>query len=240
MLAAACGSPSNSTAAAPAPTTSPSTTAVTTTTTVPKPTTVQTPYGTSVAIDLSGTPGVSSAEQARAEKLVEDTIPALKKYATPAQAYAAGYRSIGDALTGDEHYVNWSYVDDGHVLDPSRPESLVYENHGNGQQVAAAMYMLPFGSRFTDVPDVGGPLTQWHIHANLCLSDNPEQRVVAGLTSIGGKCPPGTSNAGNTPMLHVWVEPNQCGPFAALEGIGAGQVPEGQTRRCDPRYANVQ
>jgi hypothetical protein len=74
----------------------------------------------------------------------------------------------------------------------------------------------------------------------LCLSDNPEQRVVAGLTSIGGKCPPGTSNAGNTPMLHVWVEPNQCGPFAALEGIGAGQVPEGQTRRCDPRYANVQ
>jgi hypothetical protein len=27
--------------------------------------------------------------------------------------------------------------------------------------------------------------------------------------------------------------PNQCGPFAALEGVGAGQVPAGQTRLCD-------
>src|SRR5205823_158730 len=149
----------------------------------------------------------------------ENTIPALTKYKTPLEAYAAGYRSIGDALTGDEHYVNWSYVDDGHILDPSRPESLVYENHGSGQQVVAAMYMLPFGSRFTDVPDVGGSLTQWHIHANLCLTNNPNQRLVAGITSIGGACPSGTSNAGNTPMLHVWIVPNQCGPFAALEGI---------------------
>ena len=154
-------------------------------------------------------------------------------------AYAAGFRSIGDALTGDEHYVNWSYVNDGHILDPARPESLVYEYRDGAQHVVAAMYMLPFGSRFTDAPDFGGPLTQWHIHANLCLSDNPNQRVVSGLTTVGGGCPPGSSNAGNTPMIHVWVVPNDCGPFAALEGIGAGQVPAGQTRLCDSRYANV-
>ncbi len=213
--------------------------APTTSTAPAKPTTITTPYGPSVAIDLSGTPGVTSAEQTRSEKLVEDTIAALKKYDTPQEAYAAGYRSIGDRLTGDEHYVNWAYVDDGHILDPSRPESLVYEMRDGAQHVAAAMYMLPFGSRFTDAPNVGGPLTQWHIHSNLCLTDNPNQRVVAGLTTVGGGCPPGSSNAGNTPMIHVWVEPNQCGPFAALEGIGAGQVPDGQTRLCDTRYANV-
>ena len=236
---AACGSSGSSTPSANAPKAAVTTVPAPTTTAQPKPTTITTPFGPSVAIDLSGTPGVTPTEQARSEKLVEDTIAALKKYDSPLAAYAAGFRSIGDRLTGDEHYVNWSYVDDGHILDPSRPESLVYEERDGAQHVAAAMYMLPFGSRFTDAPNVGGPLTQWHIHANLCLSDNPEQRVVAGLTSIGGGCPPGSSNAGNTPMIHVWVQPNECGPFAALEGIGAGQVPDGQTRRCDTRYANV-
>ena len=238
---AACGSSGSSTshASAPAPTTTTTAPAPTITTNPTKAATISTPYGPSVAINLSGTPGVTPAEQARSEKLVEDTIAALKKYDSPMAAYAAGYRSIGDGITGDEHYVNWSYVNDGHILDPSRPESLVYEVRDGAQHVVAAMYMLPFGSRFTDAPNVGGPLTQWHIHANLCLTDNPNQRVVSGLTTIGGGCPPGSSNAGNTPMIHVWVVPNDCGPFAALEGIGAGQVPAGQTRVCDTRYANV-
>jgi hypothetical protein len=99
--------------------------------------------------------------------------------------------------------------------------------------------MLPFGSHFTDIPDVGGALTQWHVHRDLCLTDDPEQKVVAGLTSVDGACRPGTTKAGDTPMLHVWIVPNQCGPFAALEGIGAGQVPPGQTRLCDTRHGGT-
>jgi len=197
------------------------------------------PTNRTVSINLSGTPGVTPAEQRRAEKLIEDTIVGLRRYASPAEAYAAGYRSIGDGITGDEHYVNWSYVNDGHLLDPARPESVVYEYRNGVQRAVAAMYMLPFGSTFADVPDVGGPLTQWHVHRNLCLTNNPQQKIVAGLTSIDGGCPPGTSKAGNTPMLHVWIVPNPCGPFAALEGVGAGQVPAGQTRRCDTSLASV-
>jgi hypothetical protein len=184
-------------------------------------------------------PGVTNVELQRSEKLIETTIKDLKRFQTPAQAYALGYRSIGDRLTGDEHYVNWSYANDGHILDPTRPESVVYEVRNGKQQAVAAMYGMPFGSTFADVPDVGGPLTQWHVHANLCLTNNPQQRVVAGLTSLNGACPPGTSKAGNTPMLHVWSIPNPCGPFAALEGIGAGQVPKGQTRNCDTTNASV-
>ena len=101
------------------------------------------------------------------------------------------------------------------------------------------MYQLPFGSSFADVPDVGGPLTQWHVHADLCLTNNPQQRILSSFTTISGSCPTGTSKAGNTPMLHVWIIPNPCGPFAALDGVGAGQVPAGQTRRCNPQYASV-
>jgi hypothetical protein len=101
------------------------------------------------------------------------------------------------------------------------------------------MYALPLGSSFADVPDVGGALTQWHVHRDLCLTDGPQQRFVSALTTQDGGCPPGSSKAGNTPMLHVWSIPNPCGPFAALEGIGAGQVPAGQTRQCDTKYASV-
>jgi hypothetical protein len=191
------------------------------------------------AINLSGTPGVTPAEQQRAQKLIVDTIAGLKRLATPAEAYAAGYRSIGDAETGDEHYVNWAYSNDGHILDPQRPESVVFEYRNGAQRAVAAMYQLPFGSTFADVPDVGGSLTQWHVHADLCLTNNPQQRVLSSLTSVNGACPAGSAKLGDTPMLHVWIVPNQCGPFAALEGVGAGQVPAGQTRQCSTKYASV-
>jgi hypothetical protein len=236
LALAACGGSSTHTTsagvsqAAKAPTV---TTPTTTRTAATKPPTLTS------AIDLSGTPGVTPAEQNRAEDLIKATIIDLKRFETPAEAYAAGYRSIGDRITGDEHYVNWSYSNDGHILDPMRPESVVYEYRNGVQRAVAAMYALPFGSRFTDAPDVGGALTQWHVHANLCLTNNSQQRVVSGLTSVGGTCPPGSAKLGNTPMLHVWVVPNPCGPFAALEGVGAGQVPAGQTRQCITKYASV-
>ena len=230
VLAAGCGSSAaptsapaaRSTAAPPA-----------TTTTTRKPT-----EGTR-AVELRATPGVTAAELARADHLLRTTIADLPSWKTPAQAEAAGYRSIGDAVTGDEHYVNWSYVDDGHILDPKRPESLVYEWRNGRQSVVAAMYMLPFGSNFADVPDVGGGLTQWHVHADLCLTDDPTQKFVAGFAALNGPCPAGTTKAGDQPMLHVWRVPNPCGPFAALEGVGAGQVATGQTRLCDTTNASV-
>jgi hypothetical protein len=193
---------------------------------------------TTERIDLSGTPEVTPAEQHRAEKLIKDTIVDLRRYEFPLAAYAAGYRSIGDRIPV-QHYVNWSYTSDGRILDPLRPESIVYGYVNGIQRAVAAMYQLPFGSTFADVPDVGGALTQWHVHADLCLTNNPQQRILSSFTTVSGSCPPHTSKASNTPMLHVWIVPNPCGPFAALEGVGTGQVPAGQARRCDTRYASV-
>jgi len=267
LLAAACGSSSTHAASPTVPkqapvttaaptaapgtrghTTTPRTHAATTavpatTATVPPTTVAATAPPTTAApgphVVLTSEQDVTPAELNRAETLLDETITDLKRFEYPTEAFAAGYRSIGDALTGDEHYVNWSYVDDGHILDPARPESVVYEVR-NGRQVAvAAMYMLPFGSTFANVPDVGGALTQWHVHRNLCLTESATHKVLAGMTADNGTCPPGTNKAGNTPMLHVWIVPNACGPFAALEGVGAGQVPAGQTRNCDTRNASV-
>ncbi len=210
----------------------------------PTPTTIPgpRPYDPTKPIDLSGTPGVTPEEQARAEALVRSTLRDLPKYADPAVAYAAGYRSIGDGITGDEHYVNWSYLDDGHILDSRYPESLVYEVRNGRQTLVAAMYMMPLGTRFTGAPDVGGALTQWHVHTNLCLVDNPNdplQKLVSGLVAFDGTCPAGSTKAGSSPMLHVWIVANPCGPFAPLEGIGGGQVPPGETPLCDRAHGSV-
>ncbi len=231
-IAAGCGGTTHPRSAAPPATATVTTVAPTTTTTIEEPK----PYDPTKPIDLGGVPGVTHAEQARAEKLVRATLADLPKYSDPAKAELDGFHSIGDALTGDEHLVKWSYVNDGHILDPNRPESLVYETRNNKKTLVAAMFMMPFGSRFTDVPDVGGKLTQWHVHDDLCLTDDPDQKVLAGFTFGGQSCPQGTTKAGNTPMLHVWIVPNRCGPFAALEGIGGGQIPPGETRLCDTAH----
>jgi hypothetical protein len=108
--------------------------------------------------------------------------------------------------------------------DPSAP---------GGKKLAAAMYMLAPNQTLNDVPDVGGPLTQWHIHNNLCFTADGK---VAGITSNDGPCGPGLNKGSQAPMLHVWIEPHACGPFAALEGIGAGQIQAGQTRACDTAH----
>jgi len=235
-LASACSSthaPNATEAQFSAPSTAARSPASATVPSVPRPTAEPAASGP----ELQGGPGVSPAQLQRAETLLADTIASLPRWTDPAQAYAAGYRSIGDTASVVEHYVNWSYVDDGHILDPERPESVVYQRRGGKQVAVAAMYSLPIGSSFADVPDVGGALTQWHVHRDLCLTDDPEQKIILRFTASDGSCPSGTSQASNTPMLHVWTVPNPCGPFASLEF--GGQFPEGETRSCDHRNASV-
>ena len=42
-------------------------------------------------------------------------------------------------------------------------------------------------------------------------------------------------------MVHVWIAPHDCGPFAALEGPGAGQTdaaPGQRTDLCTDEHGN--
>ena len=195
------------------------------------------PYDPSQPIDLGGVEGVSPEQQARAENLVAVSLLRLPRYADPATAQADGFHSIGDAATGDEHYVNWSYLNDDKILDPDYPESLVYRVQNGTKTLVAAMFMLPDGSTLDTVPDLGGALTQWHVHADLCFTDDPVAPRLAfrgGLiTAPDQPCRPPNQKRGNVPMIHVWIVPHECGPFAALEGVGAGQIKPGEERLCD-------
>ena len=190
-------------------------------------------YDPKLPIDLSGVPGVTPQEQARAENLIAITLIRLPHFADYKTAEAEGYHSIGDAFTGFEHFVNWKSIDDDVILDPDHPESLVYSTAGGKRTLVSAMFMLAPPATLEDVPDIGGSLTQWHIHDNLCYGGPEDAPTVAGTTNADGTCPSGLRQFTPVPMIHVWITKNACGPFAALEGVGAGQIADGQTRLCD-------
>jgi hypothetical protein len=193
------------------------------------------PYDATLPVDLGGFPGVTSEQQASAEALVTDTLIELPRFADPAAAVDAGYRTIGDAFTGFEHYVNWPLMSDGRILDARYPESLVYQvNPGGSRTLTAAMYMLEPGSTLATVPDVGGPMVQWHIHNDLCYEGAENAwTVLPSLYPPGQPCPGGSFRTLEVPMVHVWIVPHQCGPFAALEGASGGQVGPGEEVLCD-------
>jgi hypothetical protein len=179
---------------------------------------------------IGGDPNATAEQRAAAEKLLADTKAGFWQWTDEKAVHAAGFRSIGDGGTGTEHLVNWNWIEDDVVLDPDFPESLVYDVEPDGtRRLAAAMYMVPSATPDEEVPDVGGTLTQWHIHNNLCYSpaemvDGFPQRRVVGVNAGDGNCAFGEAlGPPHAPMLHVWLRPHECGPFSSLEGVGAGQ-----------------
>jgi hypothetical protein len=188
------------------------------------------PFDPTLPINLGGVPGVTPQQQARAENLLAATVMLLPQWSDPAYDVAHGFVSIGDGVTGVEHYVSQAFMADDTILNPDKPESLVFDTTVTPKKLVAAMYMLKPGTTLADAPDIGGPLTQFHIHNNLCFD---AQSHVAGLTQGNGTCPAALVKGPETPMIHVWITPRQCGPFAALEGIGGGQIKQGEAVACD-------
>lgn len=204
------------------------------------PAAVVKPYDPTQPIDLSGTAGVTPEQQAAAENLIAVTLVRLPQWADYRTAEAAGFHSIGDGITGAEHYIQWDWINDDTVLDPDHPESLVYQPQPDGsKKLVSAMYMLPDTVPLEDVPNIGGALMQWHIHDNLCFTNDPVAPRVAGVISSGGTCTPPLTKFRPAPMIHVWITAHPCGPFAALEGVGAGQIKPGEERLCDHAHGST-
>jgi len=185
-------------------------------------------YDPAVGIDIGGVEGVSAEQESRARALIESTLDELPRWANYDDAVAQGWVSIGDESTGYEHLVNRRLIVDDKFLDPTAPESLVYRAEGSKRTLVSAMFMANVGVAIDDptLTDFAGPLMQWHVHDNLCFRNNAQGRsVVAGVLNAEGKCPAGSALGGiGISMVHVWITAHPCGPFAALEGEGAGRA----------------
>jgi hypothetical protein len=126
-------------------------------------------------------------------------------------AIAAGYTDRLET-NGEEHLL---YAGDDNAyqgLDPQHPSSLVYAINvpGHAPILLGAMYMMPDG---VDGPQVGGGLTEWHSHLQICQGGKV---IIAGFdVELGGRCDPSTwKDRYTTQMLHVWVVPYSGGVFS--------------------------
>jgi hypothetical protein len=193
------------------------------------------PYDPANPIDFSGIGGVTPEQAARATALIQSAQRDLPKYAKVSDAEKSGYVSIGDGVTGFEHYMKYSLLNDGRVLDTTAPESLVYQVKGTVKTLVSAMFIANPGTPLTDTTLVNyaGGLMQWHVHSNLCwISVNGVPKVV-GVTNAAGACSIGTLQPAGAPMVHVWISSHVCGPFAALEGNAAGVAAANDAERVD-------
>ncbi len=163
----------------------------------------------------------TSEQQAGAAKLLEDVKAGIARFASAQAAFSEGYRQTTPyrfGQWGPAHFNNREYSRDGKFLDPERPEALVYMKMQDGRSVLiGVMFLAPKGQG----PRPGGPITDWHVHDNLCITSTG----AADVAMAPGQCPPGSFFVGEAvEMMHVWLFENPDGPFAhslTVEGIRA-------------------
>lgn len=123
-----------------------------------------------------------------AQTLRDQTFAATRGFTDINQALAAGYllrdKSLAKVAEGAKvvHVPNPAYREDGRILDPTRPEHLLYRVQGDGSlALAGAMFTVP---KDQYAPSVGGGIGVFHRHSG-------------GGTHVSTGVEPGG-------MMHVW------------------------------------
>jgi hypothetical protein len=161
-------------------------------------------------------PDVAAAaaeERARAEALWRDSIANAQRWRDPQAATAAGFRFKDDRRAADRpvrllHVPNPAWRGDGRVLDPTRPETLIYWRGPDDRLIlVGVMYTAARGQ---PGPTVGGPITRWHDHES-CR--DPDTRAKLGRP-VDGTCPDGQVLRRSGEMMHVWFTDDLATAFA--------------------------
>lgn len=145
---------------------------------------------------------------------------------------ADGYK----IMFGDrEHYANWEFVSDGRLLDPDRPEFLMYYGTPQGKKLAGFMFLsdTPEGHG----PQIGGPLTVWHWHKWTWKGCFREGLLAIGRANKNGRCEVGRPTHRSPEMLHLWLIDHRDGPFATNMRIHPTEFQELAERRRKERGA---
>ena len=153
-----------------------------------------------------------TAEQQRAaDKLLATSFASAKAHGwlDVEQALADGYQPMRGERS---HYMNTDFINDEHVLDPQRPEFLMYTGEALGWRLLAFMFVM--NSPEDEGPQIGGPLTRWHFHTwstARCFNNGRNTHVLA---LADGTCAVGTPSNRGPQMMHVWFLPHPGGRFA--------------------------
>jgi hypothetical protein len=141
-------------------------------------------------------------------------------------------------VRNEDHFVNVAFSLDDEVLNPDRPEYLMYYRTDEGMQLVGFMYFVrELGEKG---PQPGGPLTVWHYHQFEipgCLDRMQMFSAVEGPD--GYRCERGELSGHESPeMLHVWFVDHPEGAYATSmslpPGILAGGIRDDLRRLADP------
>lgn len=139
-------------------------------------------------------------------------------YKDIAALVALGYHPYFDSLVpggwppggeGISHWINPNYIDDGVVLDPQRPETILLDD-----------WNWPIGVMFINDPGVppvpvyvnddGTACSPWHPHTDAPARFGWYYYRAMYDRSLEGEVPEQTPE-----MMHVWAVPNPAGAYAA-------------------------
>lgn len=135
-------------------------------------------------------------------------------------ALAEGYIQVTQDLPGiAAHFLHPAYNRDGALLDPEKPEILLYTKRLDGTWRLVGV-MFSSESVTDEPPSFFGPLDAWHRHENLCFT------IAAVAVKEGAADCTGLFVAVTPWNLHVWTAPVASGVFAHdFEPIDPGPFP---------------
>ena len=155
----------------------------------------------------------SAAQRGAAAVLLALVRTSTRRWHAIGAASAAGFdthrarRSAGDNFVGYLHAEHRRSSHDGRLLDPTRPEALIYANEpGRKPVLIGAMFSAPRGMLG---PTPGGPIDRWHSHI-VCVRG--DKRGLAPLAD--GTCPKGSAKTQGSEMLHIWFTRDLRSAFA--------------------------
>jgi hypothetical protein len=163
-------------------------------------------------------PGTQPTAEQReaADQLIESCERAVQKHGW--EDFQNGLADGFKLLTNDRggHYYNLEYVTDDVVLDPERPEFLMY--YGTPQGMRLVGFMFYVAGLMDRGPQIGGPLTVWHYHLfskAVCMLGlrRRDGRPATGGSDEPARCALGNPLQRGPEMLHVWLIDHPLGPF---------------------------
>jgi hypothetical protein len=156
----------------------------------------------------------TAADRAAATQFAATTWNDIARYQDAKVALAEGYRPQTPEAT-QVHYENKAFESGNKrpVMDPTRPQGLVYARTPSGPVLLGAMFVLADqGQRGNDF---NGAASGWHLHPNACVS--PVSMTLSGILTPYGNCPPLSFAIITTPMLHVWRPDMPNGAYGELD-----------------------
>ena len=140
---------------------------------------------------------------------------------------ADGFVPYKPNIRNEDHFVNVEFSLDDEILNPDRPEYLMYYKTDEGMQLVGYMYFVrQLGEQG---PQPGGPHTVWHYHQFEIPGCLDRMQMFSAKEGPDGLfCERGEMVGNESPeMLHVWFVNHPEGPYATSMRLPPEVLAEG-------------